>query len=416
MKRVNNTFKIISLSKIAILVTSHFALVGNANAESARVFHVLPNFSSPFSNIVMDSQVGNTDRLTTTSIYLNVSCYGTNLRAVATPLSPYNDVIANIGLKDKDDKDVVVSVKFPAWLTGNDATVLSEAQKAEFKSTAVLAAPAGTVVSAGDNRLIRINVKNLANIKMLPDGTVDISRKLNFFRSVSFEQLPVSNNTARSATTKDVFGNYVGLVQYSGPISAAVNHSVSADMKAVHIHASFPGAAGFCGGFYSPLMLFFDDKLPDFKNTSNFKINENSKKVYWPESGNNGYFLAMDRNKNKIIDDGYELFGDQLNFTNGFEALKALDSNADLIIDEKDKDFKNLILWNDKNGDGISQKNEIIKLSDKKIISIDLKFKNVLRSFGERADIKQTSFFKYKEKSGKIKEGPVHDIYFNSAK
>ena len=56
---------------------------------------------------------------------------------------------------------------------------------------------------------------------------------------------------------------------------------------------------------------------------------------------------------------------------NGFESLKELDSNNDDIIDEKDKEFTNLLLWQDKNG--ISETDELIKLSDKvKSINLNL--------------------------------------------
>ena len=50
---------------------------------------------------------------------------------------------------------------------------------------------------------------------------------------------------------------------------------------------------------------------------------------------------------------------------NGFESLKEFDSNNDGIIDEKDKEFTNLLLWQDKNSNGISETDELIKLSDK---------------------------------------------------
>jgi len=56
---------------------------------------------------------------------------------------------------------------------------------------------------------------------------------------------------------------------------------------------------------------------------------------------------------------------------NGFESLKEFDSNNDDIIDEKDKEFTNLLLWQDKNG--ISETDELIKLSDKvKSINLNL--------------------------------------------
>ena len=86
--------------------------------------------------------------------------------------------------------------------------------------------------------------------------------------------------------------------------------------------------------------------------------------------------IAIDRNNNGIIDNGSELFGNKTksntariytnpNSKNGFEALSEFDSNNDGIIDEKDKEFTNLLLWQDKNSNGISETDELIKLSNK---------------------------------------------------
>ena len=61
------------------------------------------------------------------------------------------------------------------------------------------------------------------------------------------------------------------------------------------------------------------------------------------------------------------------NAKNGFESLKEFDSNNDGIIDEKDKEFTNLLLWQDKNSNGISETDELIKLSDK-VKSINLNY------------------------------------------
>ncbi len=54
--------------------------------------------------------------------------------------------------------------------------------------------------------------------------------------------------------------------------------------------------------------------------------------------------LALDRNRNGKIDDGSELFGDQLGASNGFEELRKLDDNKDGIVNSKDRAFANLSL------------------------------------------------------------------------
>lgn len=80
--------------------------------------------------------------------------------------------------------------------------------------------------------------------------------------------------------------------------------------------------------------------------------------------------LALDRNANGRIDDAGELFGTAT--IDGFAVLQALDTNGDLRIDAADADFANLLIWNDANGDALSQTSELNSLSYYNIVSIDL--------------------------------------------
>lgn len=69
-------------------------------------------------------------------------------------------------------------------------------------------------------------------------------------------------------------------------------------------------------------------------------------------------FLVLDRNKNGIIDDGKELFGDQHGAENGFDELAKFDApenggNGDRIINKSDKVYNELQLWVDHNKNGI---------------------------------------------------------------
>lgn len=54
--------------------------------------------------------------------------------------------------------------------------------------------------------------------------------------------------------------------------------------------------------------------------------------------------VAWDRNKNGVIDDGRELFGDQTGYQHGFAALAAQDDNGDGKIDRQDAVFSELSL------------------------------------------------------------------------
>jgi hypothetical protein len=85
--------------------------------------------------------------------------------------------------------------------------------------------------------------------------------------------------------------------------------------------------------------------------------------------------LALDRNNNGRVDSGTELFGEVtggLPHEDGFEALATLDTNTDGKVDRRDSQFSRLVLWQDLNRDGRSQRSELTSLGSAGIRSIDL--------------------------------------------
>ena len=141
--------------------------------------------------------------------------------------------------------------------------------------------------------------------------------------------------------------------------------------------------------YYDPIII---DLNKDGTTTSklngavNFDIDNNGFKEATGWISKDDAFLAYDRNGNGIIDNGNELFGDKTvsvgayGYTgetakNGFEALKAFDFNNDNIIDEKDKDFDKLLLWQDLNTNGLTEEGELKSLKEHNVKSIDLRYK-----------------------------------------
>lgn len=103
-------------------------------------------------------------------------------------------------------------------------------------------------------------------------------------------------------------------------------------------------------------------------------------RIAWTAADAPMALLALDRNGNTRIDDGSELFGDATPLPdgsrtrNGFEALRAYDSNADGVIDDEDPIFRLLVLWVDWNHDGRSQPSELTMLSTTNITALDVDY------------------------------------------
>ncbi len=99
--------------------------------------------------------------------------------------------------------------------------------------------------------------------------------------------------------------------------------------------------------FQDPLVIQFDISKEHFNNISTqtftFDINSNGFDQEIPLLKEGSGFLALDKNKNKIIDDGTELFGPSTN--NGFNELSFYDEDNNNWIDEQDSIFKDLAIW-----------------------------------------------------------------------
>jgi hypothetical protein len=349
---------------------------------------------------------------------LKHSCYAINLRAGGNPLVSHGLLSTNIKLMIDNQEFEFNAANYPT-------IVALESSQQNSNLSAIFGGKnnCGTTLNPTLCALLPSDIAGQVNLfgsdiifKMQDRMFTSITQQSHIYlKSIS----PTQNTDC--SITNAVYGE-IGYSSFTptypcqaymgqpGSVSYRLDgFNVSKDNRSVEISIAFPGETGFCGSFWSPLMLFFDKKRPNFKNSSRFPLN-NSGKTTWPESTHEGYFLAFDRNGDGQITLKNELFGDQSSDKNGFDALLEFDTNGDKQISKGDKDFDKLLLWKDINGDGVGQKNEYIKLGSL-VESISLKYIERLRSLDNNVEERQSATFVF-IKNGKKKTGDIVDIWF----
>ena len=165
----------------------------------------------------------------------------------------------------------------------------------------------------------------------------------------------------------------------------------------------------------SPLVIDLngDGKIETVSTKGNvfFDFDNNQKIENSGWIGKNEGFLVRDLNNNGKIDSGTEMFGNHTvlssgkTASNGFEALKDLDSNGNGKFDASDAAWSQVKVWRDANTNGVVDAGELMTLEDAGIQSIDLNY-----TYQKEADengnieIQQGSLTKTDGTAGKISD------------
>ncbi len=129
--------------------------------------------------------------------------------------------------------------------------------------------------------------------------------------------------------------------------------------------------------------------------------------------------LVRDLDGNGRIDSGAELFGSATRLpsgaraANGFEALKALDSNGNGSFDPSDIEWYSVRLWIDRNRDGISDRGELYSLRQAAIESISLNYLEAQEIDPYGNETRQRATYR-RTVNGKSTLRQVIDVWFNT--
>lgn len=365
---MNNLFSLVLFSSYLISFNLFYVSIAGANSSISS--------SSNASSVMLETSTytppsrGYDGRSGNVIVRLRNSCYGINISGGDRPVSPVSILEASLKIK-KGNQDLDIKASYPSEIVaanGSSVTLPYSLPNSKKDPSTIDAKIFGNMIEFSIPISYFSDSKGKLSIVSSSFSQSDASCDPVTNKPIlGFQQYPVPSYLCQDYMTQ------AGLV--NSTILAGA--TVSSDQNQIEVAVSFPGGLGFCGSTVlppdsDPLMIFTNDARPSFNHISSFPLYK-GKKTYWPEAGFKGYFLALDIDKSGKIDTRDELFADSYKHANGFEALKVIDTNKDNFIDESDKLFSKLVLWNDLNGNGISEKKEMVKMS-KLIKKINLNY------------------------------------------
>lgn len=169
-----------------------------------------------------------------------------------------------------------------------------------------------------------------------------------------------------------------------------------------------------CGG--TPLVISFENQPIAYSHGAGQFAFQPGDPVAtdWPTAATP--WLALDRDGDGAITSGAELFGGNTvlpsgaTAAHGFSALAPLDSNGDRLIDAADRDFGELLLWADRDGDRASAASELVPAAQV-LVSISLDYRSDPQCDARRNCQREHSTVRWRDASGAIRAGSIIDIY-----
>lgn len=204
-------------------------------------------------------------------------------------------------------------------------------------------------VSENKTSLANDKTTTVANIQTSRDNNELVDAKLSAKMQVSL--LNKLKEVNRTVEYESLHAEYEDLSFSTKAIIKADGKELSVNLQA-NLKRSFVQQEKIVLNgvqFTDPLIISLDGNMPQLGNdTFSFDIDNDGTKDQISKLKYGSGFLALDKNENGKIDDGGELFGTRSG--DGFRDLSAYDDDENGWIDENDKIFDKLRIWQKTDG------------------------------------------------------------------
>ncbi|PHR53584.1 MAG: hypothetical protein COA44_15275 [Arcobacter sp.] len=177
----------------------------------------------------------------------------------------------------------------------------------------------------------------------------------------SIEEM-AENSRVRSSQRLSLYERY----SESESFSFSTTGIIKTDTQEINIDIDFSMSRSFVvenridtGRVFDPLVINYNGELPELSETRfSFDLDNDGEEDQISHLKEGSGFLALDKNEDGKINQGSELFGTLLG--NGFAELAQYDDDHNNWIDENDKIWDKLRIWNG----GMSEERELLALGE----------------------------------------------------
>ena len=190
--------------------------------------------------------------------------------------------------------------------------------------------------------------QNIQQDKTQKNGTKELTRMLTASLLQNMSMLNIGYETASFESQELYFQTLAYIKTDVGEIELNLDVTLSQSFAQYH-KIDFSSAKEQLAALYDPLVIEFGGTLPSLGATTfSFDIDADGQNDQISTLGNTSAFLALDKNSNGLIDNGFELFGAKSG--DGFGELRTYDDDKNGWIDKNDKIFEKLRIWQKTDG------------------------------------------------------------------